>query len=657
MAELTPHALAMLAFVGLVFALFIWGRWPIATISLGMLAALPLGFTLFPLQIDGQAVDPTRFFEGLASPALVAICALMIVGHGLVVTGALEPAARRLAGLVAAHPRTALLAVLATAASASGVVNDTPVVVLLIPLLLAAARQAKRPAAGLLLPMNYAVLIGGMATTIGTSTNLIVVAIALSMGVGPFGMFSWFGLVALAAIPALAYLWLVAPRLLRDVPQQEQQLSDDVFDAELHVDEGSALAGKPLGKALAEVRGGLRLLGVRRGTRLIAALPSMVLRTGDRLMIRETALRLKELEAHMDAELHDLQPPTEVKTPAASTPSTPNTPSALPTSNISGAATSQDTAAEADAAAIEEGAATKKEPAPQPEKKTPSAVVAQMIVTAGSPLEGRSIRQERLADRFAFVVVGLRTPAPQAAWRSSSLADRRISVGDVLLVQGDADAMRGAQRDGLGLLLDERFAVPRQDKAWIAIAVMAAVVLLAATKTMPIAMAALAGALALVLTRCLSWEDVAQSLSMKVVLLVAASLALGDALAVTGATAWLAQGLAANSQALSPAWLAALLMALMGLVTNFVSNNAAAAIGTPLAVSLAQALGVPAEPFVLAVLFGCNLCYLTPMGYQTNLLVMNAGGYRFSDFLRVGTPLFVIMWGTLSFLLAWRYGL
>jgi di/tricarboxylate transporter len=280
-----------------------------------------------------------------------------------------------------------------------------------------------------------------------------------------------------------------------------------------------------------------------------------------------------------------------------------------------------------------------------------------MIVTAGSPLEGRSIRQERLADRFAFVVVGLRTPAPQAAWQPSSLADRRISVGDVLLVQGDADAMRGAQRDGLGLLLDERFAVPRQDKAWIAIAVMAAVVLLAATKLMPIAMAALAGALALLLTRCLSWEDVAQSLSMKVVLLVAASLALGDALAVTGATAWLAQGLAANSQALSPAWLAALLMALMGLVTNFVSNNAAAAIGTPLAVSLAQTLGVPPEPFVLAVLFGCNLCYLTPMGYQTNLLVMNAGGYRFSDFLRVGTPLFVIMWAALSYLLAWRYGL
>jgi len=161
----------------------------------------------------------------------------------------------------------------------------------------------------------------------------------------------------------------------------------------------------------------------------------------------------------------------------------------------------------------------------------------------------------------------------------------------------------------------------------------------------------------LLLTRCLSWEDITRSLSAKVILLVAASLALGDALAVTGSTAWLAQGLAAQTGALSPAWLAALLMGLMGLLTNFVSNNAAAAIGTPLAVSLAQTLGVPPEPFVLAVLFGCNLCYLTPMGYQTNLLVMNAGGYRFSDFVRVGTPLFLIMWAALSFLLAWCYDL
>jgi len=611
MVELSAHGLAMLVFAAVVFSLFIYNRWSISTISLGMLATMPLGFTLFPLVVDGATVSGARFLAGFASPALVAICSLMIVGHALVVTGALQPAARRLANMVAKHPRSALLAVLVLAASVSGVVNDTPVVVLLIPLLLAAASQAKVPAADLLLPMNYAVLIGGMATTIGTSTNLIVVAIAASLGVNPFGMFDWFGLVALAAVPGLAYLWLVAPRLLRHVPALPQDLSNDVFDAELHIDVDSPLVGKPLSAAFNAVEYRLPLVSLRRAARTLAPLPSRLLRAGDRLIIRDTALRLKQLEGELGAVLHAV-------------------------------------------VAVDDDEGANPDPA---EPALPAAVVAQMIVTAGSPLEGRSVRQERLAERFGFVVVGVRTTAQNAAWQREGLTDRMISIGDVLLVQGNEGAMRKAQRDGLGLLLDERFAVARQDKAGIAIVVMVAVVLLAATKTLPIEIAALIGALVLLLTRCLSWDDITQSLSAKVILLVAASLALGDGLSLTGATDWLAQGLAAQAGALSPAWLAALLMAMMGLVTNFVSNNAAAAIGTPLAVSLAQALGVPAEPFVLAVLFGCNLCYLTPMGYQTNLLVMNAGGYRFTDFLRVGTPLFLIMWAALSYLLAWRYGL
>jgi di/tricarboxylate transporter len=125
---------------------------------------------------------------------------------------------------------------------------------------------------------------------------------------------------------------------------------------------------------------------------------------------------------------------------------------------------------------------------------------------------------------------------------------------------------------------------------------------------------------------------------------------------LSGATAWLAQGLAQITQGMQPIWILAVLMGLMGLLTNFVSNNAAAAIGTPLAFSLASTLNLPTEPFVMSVLFGCNLCYLTPMGYQTNLLVMSAGGYKFSDFVKVGTPLFIIMWVSLTWALAWRYG-
>ncbi|MFZ2648599.1 MAG: SLC13 family permease [Burkholderiaceae bacterium] len=629
MSELSPHGVASLAFAAVVFAAFVRERIPIATVCLTILGVLPLGFALFPLSLPDGAVDPLRFYAGFGHPALVAICALMVLGQGIVVTGALEPVARRRAAWLAKRPRAVLLLVLLGAAAVSGVVNDTPVVVLLIPLLLAAARRAKTSAATMLLPMNYAVLIGGMATTIGTSTNLIVVALAAGLGVGPFSLFSFFPLVAMAAMPALAYLWLVTPWLLARVPAPEEDLSDDAFDAELHVEPGAWLEGKQLREALAATGSRLHVRSLVRRNHMVALLPTIVLRAGDRLLLRDTAANLKDIEAALKARLHDVEERDDDADGAAAA-----------------APAGKDKALAAEAA----------EPQAKP-ASVPSAVVAQLIVTPDSPLVGRSIRKERIAERYDVIVVGLRLHQRQEGWLRQDLADRNLAAGDILLVQGEAAAMREAHRDGIGLLLDERFALPRQDRAPLALLTLAAVVLLAATKLLPISMAALGGVLALLLGRCLSWQDVTHSLSIKVVLLVTSSLALGDALQITGATAWLAQQLADASHGLSPAVVAGLLMGLMGLVTNFVSNNAAAAVGTPLGVALAHTLGVDPEPFVLAVLFGCNLCYLTPMGYQTNLLVMNAGGYRFGDFLRVGTPLFLIMWAALSALLAWRYAL
>ena len=658
------------------FALFIWDRLPIATVSLGVLVALPLGFVLFPLQLDDGALDPLRFFAGFGNPALIAICALMIVGHALVITGALEPAARRLAKAVAASPRLALLGVLAMALSVSGVVNDTPVVVLLIPLLLAAGRQAKVAASGMLMPMNFAVLIGGMATTIGTSTNLIVVAIAASLGVGPIAMFSYFHLVAIAAVPALAYLWLVAPRLLAHVKTPADQLSEDAFDAVLHVQAGSKLDGGTLADAITASGDDLPIIKLMRGDVTLARLPTLTLRAQDRLVLRTTVSRLKELEGQLGLALHALDPITlRTESPgAALDPGRPGQATGAARANAAVLVAATATAAAADKAVavrteidqtktadadVQAGADADaaEDSEAKHEEVLPSAVVAQMVITPDSPLVGRSIRQMQVAHRYDIIVVGLRRVNQTSGWSHQRLVDQELHAGDVLLVQGQVDDMRDAQRQGLGLLLDDRLALPRQEKAGLAMAVMAGVVLLAATKTLPIALAALGGCVALLVGRCLSWRDVGQSMSTKVILLVAASLALGDALQATGATQWMGQGLAHLMAGLSPAWVAALLMAMMGLVTNLVSNNAAAAIGTPLAVSVAEALGAPPLAFVLAVLFGCNLCYLTPMGYQTNLLVMNAGGYRFSDFLKAGTPLFLIMWASLSMLLAWQFGL
>jgi di/tricarboxylate transporter len=611
---LGSHGLVALLFAATVFGLFIWDRIPLTTVCLGILVMLPLGFVMAPLATAAGPVDPLRFFAGFGHPALVAICALMVLGHALVLTGALEPAGRKLAAWVASRPLLALLAVLLGAASVSGLVNDTPVVVLLIPLILAAAGRAKINGGRLLLPMNYAVLIGGMATTIGTSTNLIVVSLAASLGVGPFSLFSFYPLVAMAAVPALTYLWLLAPRMLAHVQPPVEELSEQVFEADLRVEPGSWLEGRHLREAFKATGYRLQLLDLRRNDRSLTKLPSLTLRAGDRLVLQDTATQLKEIESSLHAKLHGVE--------------------------------------------LETGAGAAASPTGDDAPKAPSsAVVAQLIVTPTSTLLGHSVRQERLAERYGTVVVGLRPRQEHQGWHRQDLSNRLIGAGDILLLQGETESIQRVQRDGIGLLLDARYTLPRQDKAGVALLAMAVVVVLAATKVLPISLAALGGVIFLLAMRCLSWQDVTQSLSVKVVLLVAASLALGDGLELTGATAWLAAQLAQVVNGLSPAWVLALLMALMGLLTNFVSNNAAAAIGTPLGIELARTLDVAPEPFVLAVLFGCNLCYLTPMGYQTNLLVMNAGGYRFKDFVRVGTPLFVIMWAGLSYGLVRQYAL
>jgi di/tricarboxylate transporter len=623
---LGSHGLVALLFAATVFALFIWDRIPLTTVCLGILVALPLGLVMAPLASGAGPVDPLRFFAGFGHPALVAICALMVLGHALVLTGALEPAGRKLATWVASRPLLALLAVLLGAASVSGLVNDTPVVVLLIPLILAAAGRAKINGGRLLLPMNYAVLIGGMATTIGTSTNLIVVSLAASLGVGPFSLFSFYPMVALAAVPALTYLWLLAPRMLAHVEPPVEELSEQVFEADLRVEPGSWLEGRHLREAFKATGYRLQLLDLRRNERSLTKLPSLTLRAGDRLVLQDTAAQLKEIESSLHAKLHGVELESDAGAASALSAASPAAP----------------------------GSDGARDDAP---KAPSSAVVAQLIITPTSPLVGHSVRQERLAERYGTVVVGLRPRQEHQGWHRQDLSNRLIGAGDILLLQGETEAIQRVQRDGIGLLLDARYTLPRQDKAGVALLAMAVVVVLAATKVLPISLAALGGVIFLLAVRCLSWQDVTQSLSVKVVLLVAASLALGDALELTGATAWLAAQLAQVVDGLSPAWVLALLMALMGLLTNFVSNNAAAAIGTPLGIELARTLGVAPEPFVLAVLFGCNLCYLTPMGYQTNLLVMNAGGYRFKDFVRVGTPLFVIMWAGLSYSLVRQYAL
>jgi len=601
---LDAHALAVLALTGFAFALFASDKVSIETISLLVLVLLAVGFQIFPYSRDGEVVPPGMFFFGFGHQALIAICSLMVLGHGLVVTGALEPVSRQLARMLDAHPNTAMLVVLLLCAMGSGIMNDTPIVVLMMPILVSAALRMKQPSSRTLLPMNYAVLIGGMGTTIGTSTNLIVFSIAADMGVRPFGMFDFTHVTVLAAIPGILYLWLVLPRL---IPARNEPFGDvekHVFTAVLHIPEGSYADGKEYADAKDKLGNEVEVRRILRGNDAVelSLRPKLVLRAGDHMFIAADAKTLQEAAQSFGTTLYMPDKPE------------------------------QQVDQEHHLTVADER-------------------LAEVVVTKESLLNGRTLRETRFHEFYDVTIVGVHRSGSQPTRGYKDIPAVRLRVGDILLVQGGSEGMRSLQtRAGL-LVLDQSYEMPRSTKAPIMLAILAVVVALAAFKFAPISIAALAGVAAMILMRCITWEEATSALSMKVILLVASSLALAAALENTGGTAWLADKFISMTLGMPKQWILALLMLLTAGFTNFVSNNAAAAIGTPIAVNIAQELGVSPEPLVLAIMFGANFCYVTPFAYQTNLLVMSAGGYKFSDFVRGGLPLLVIMLVSFTFLL------
>jgi len=600
---LEAHAVAVVLLLVAAFVLFASETLPIETTSLLVIVLLAGGFELFPFERGGIRVAPTEFFHGFGHEALVSICSLMILGRALVATGALEPVSRLLARMLAAQPTLAMLPVLVLCAAASGVLNDTPIVVLMLPVLVGAALRAKSSPARTLLPMNYAVLVGGMGTTIGTSTNLIVVSIAADLGVKRFEMFDFIHVTALAAVGGVLYLWLVLPRLIPERASPLGDASPQVFDAVLHVAEGGFADGKSLSEAQEKAGRAMRITRVVRGEGPeLARLPTMTLRAGDRLYLTAGAKDLREFAEQLGAQLFkpgDLEQAVDEEHPL----------------------------------------------------QAKGQQLAEVVVTEGSSLHRSTLRATRFGDFHDVVIVGMHRAGEQMVRGRADIGDTVLRAGDVLLVQGTGEAIGQLRSRARLLVLDQSYELPRTERAPIALAILAAVVVVAALKLAPISIAALTGVAAMLLTRCIHWEDAAAALSMKVVLLVASSLALGAALEKTGATSWLASEFVRATQGLSAEWVLALLMLLMALFTNFVSNNAAAAVGTPIAVDIALHLGVSPEPLVLAIMFGANFCYVTPMAYQTNLLVMAAGGYRFADFVRGGLPLLVIMLACYALLL------
>ena len=608
--SIDAHGIAVLLLTAVALFLFTRDRIPLESSSLAILIILVAGFTLFPYERNGEVVlGPVDFFAGFGNEALITICALMMVGKALETTGALQPLATVVGRAWATMPTVALLTTLVAGAVLSAFMNNTPIVVLLMPILVGASLRSKFSVSGVMMPMGLATIIGGMSTTIGTSTNLLVVGISNDLGEHTFSLFEFVLPVAIVGGVGILFLWLVAPRLLPDRAPPMADTTPRVFNSQLYIKEGSFADGKTLSEVLAKADGNMRVEKIQRSESLfLAKLPSVKIQAGDRLFVKDTPDNLKHYESILGATLYNVsddEHPVDDKTPLQ-------------------AAGQQ---------------------------------LAEVVVTRGSPLHLSTLTAARFSASYGLLPLALHRARAPSSQVTGDITMIRLRAGDVLLVQGSQTNIERLKESGQMLVLDGTTDLPHTHRAKRALAIMGLVVLAAATGFLPISVSAMVGLGLMLATQCLNWRDAAAALSLPVIMIIVTSLALGLALMDTGMAAWLAQNFVLATAALPTPMILSAFLLLMTLMTNVVSNNAAAVIGTPIAIGIAQQLGVSTEPFILAVLFGANMSFATPYGYQTNLLILSAGGYTFTDFLRVGIPLTVIMWIGFSLILPTLYTL
>jgi len=383
-----------------------------------------------------------------------------------------------------------------------------------------------------------------------------------------------------------------------------QSTAKRLYTAQIRLGKSSEATGMKLADAIERCNGDLKVEKIQRGAGVfVTPLPDVVLKSGDRITTTNTQENLREFAHLLGGKLYSGDVEVDEAHPF------------------------------------------------EPDNQR----IAEVAITPTSKLLGVRIGESRLLSRYGLRLLALHRFNKEDQTRATGLDNTVLRSGDVLLVQSTPRQFDQLKDGGDFLVLDGSVNLPKTSKAPLALGIMATVIVIAAAGILPIAISAVFGVLALILTRCLTWREAMGALSIQVVMIIVASLALGMALMRTGGADWIAQVFLALSFGVPSFVILGTLMLAMALLTNVVSNNAAAVIGTPIAISLAQQLMLPAEPFVLAVLFGANLSFATPMAYQTNLLVMNAGGYKFNDFVRVGLPLMILLWLVLTATLSYSY--
>ena len=611
-----------LALAGLTIIAYAHPRLPLELTSVGLVAALLILFHVAPLQdaMGRTELDAVGLLKGFGNPAIITVVALLIVGQGMVRAGALEMVSQAIYRAARGRPAPAIALSLFTALTISAALNNTPVVVMFIPVLASLADRLGHTSSRVMMALSYCTILGGMVTLIGSSTNLLVAGTAQELGVPPLGFFDFAipGLV-LAAL-GFPYVIFIAPRLMpkRDTDEAELTTSSGKqFIAQFTVELDSPLIGiSAVGGMFPSLRN-MTVLMVQRGTvHSRAPFEDIALKPGDVVIVAATR------KALVDA-----------------------------VSRASGLQIRPTSALEVEATAGGESAPE----APADNNARTNRMVAEAMVSPGSRLLGLPIEQSAFPAANSVTVLGVQR---RARMTRAHMHEVRLQPGDVLLVSGRSQDLRSLRANRDVVLMEwSESEMPSYHHARRASLIFLAVVAIAATGILPIVAAAVAGAALMVFSGTLNVRQAARAIDRQIILVGGAALALNAALSATGGGAYIADGLVGALDGAGAAIMLSGFFLLVAAFTNVLSNNACAVLFTPIGINIAVGLGVDPMIFIVAVILAANCSFASPIGYVTNLLVMTPGRYRFIDFVRAGTPLIFLLWVGFSLFAPWYYGL